>query len=1447
MLFIKVWMLLIFGLTYTSSFSQTILLDPLGDGGFDDSNDFAEMNWEVTSSTNPNRNQWVSNRGAIRGFTSRNCAYITDNTALAIPPHRYTENPARATHLFRTITVPAFETEISVDFIWAAQGQNIKDLMRIWIVPTTYTPVYGIEITPAVDRIRLGSDYSESGTWTASPTLTIPSSYAGTTFKFVIEWVNDDATVNDPPAAIDDISIISDLPPPPTNNDPCNAININSNLNCNYSTYTTIGARPTTTVPNPGCGNYLGGDVWFRTTVPAIGGIIVDTQIGNLTDGAMAIYRGSCNGLTLIACDDNSSNNGSMPQIVQTNLTPGETIYIRFWENGNNAFGSFGICVTPTPPPPNNDECSSAINLTVNPSLTCNNVTFGSTAFATPSSQPDNVVGNPDNDVWFSFVATNINHQISLLNVIPVVGSNTNLGIGVYNSPSTNCSTLNLITSINAEVLTLNGLNVGNTYYVRVYGFDPSPNSAQVNFNICVNTIPDPPTNDLCANAILIPVLPICNYETYTNAGATTSGIASPNCGDYAGGDVWFYAIADETGEITIDTQNLDMNDGAMAVYSGTDCNNLTLLDCDSNNSANGLMPSITVLGLSEGDVIYIRFWEEGNNNNGTFGICATSPITSETVSAHLECPGDPSESIFATFSCSGTTSLGNTLNGILRTSDPVARRPVIRIISTDPCEFDLSDTSNYSSINFTVTLTGRYIFNMSNPSPYFDAMGYIIVNDGNFVPGSCGSGTYIAGDDDSGSSLNPQITAILTEGVPYTLITTKFAFGNTSHVGRYRWNVLGPSGEVEWYSNETGGTPIATGATLNPVGLSGSNLPDTSTPGNYIFWVNCPGSTAPRIKAEFTIGKIWEGAVDSNWNNPNNWKPLGKPRSTDCVYIGSALYQPKLTLPGPPTPPTPGYAKNLSIGENATLELESGTAMTVTDWIDIDNTASCLIRNNANLIQVTDVASNNNTGKINMQRSVASVTNLDYIYWSSPVEVFNVTNISPGSNPYLIYKWIPTVSGNGIGNYGEWQFTNETMQIGKGYIIRGLSGTTPTPPVSLTTTEFTGTPNNGIINVPIQRGMYSGVNYPGAGSTMATALDDNWNLIGNPYPSSISAREFITVNASDIIDDASASIAGTIYLWRHLSAPSNTVGDPFYGDFGYNYNPNDYIKYNHTGSAPAGFSGYIAAGQSFFVLMDHNTSSSSESVIFNNTMRNETYRNDQFYKTVEDVEHHRIWLDLIDSNNLATSILVGYVEGATNEQDRLFDGHDLSDTNTRFYSLISEEKMAIQGKELPFNENDTVSLGVEIPQYTTYTIAINSLDGLFETTTQDIYLEDTYNGITHDLRIAPYLFTSSVGVFDDRFILRYTNQTLNIEEFEANSSISISAPQNNYIKVTSGTEIIKSVKVYDVLGRVLYNNHNINKTELIITNVSRSNGILFVKATLINGKQKTQKIVLRK
>lgn len=201
---------------------------------------------------------------------------------------------------------------------------------------------------------------------------------AGTTYYITI------STYPSPQFTPFDIDI-QYCPPAPPNDEPCNATVLAVNLgSCSYTAgYNNYSANDSEVgqpgITAPGCGTYSGGDIWYKLTVPASGVIIVDMDDnGGVSDMSMAWYTSStnnCNNLdNLVECDDFQSQNGSMAMICRTDvlcsvpgdcdqnaiLTPGETVWVRLWEDGNDVFGAFDICAyEPTPAGPPSD-CASA-------------------------------------------------------------------------------------------------------------------------------------------------------------------------------------------------------------------------------------------------------------------------------------------------------------------------------------------------------------------------------------------------------------------------------------------------------------------------------------------------------------------------------------------------------------------------------------------------------------------------------------------------------------------------------------------------------------------------------------------------------------------------------------------------------------------------------------------------------------------------------------------------------------------------------------------------------------------------------------------------------------------------------------------------------------------------------------------------------------------------------
>jgi hypothetical protein len=511
---------------------------------------------------------------------------------------------------------------------------------------------------------------------------------------------------------------------------------------------------------------------------------------------------------------------------------------------------------------------------------------------------------------------------------------------------------------------------------------------------------------------------------------------------------------------------------------------------------------------------------------------------------------------------------------------------------------------------------------------------------------------------------------------------------------------------------------------------------------------------------------------------------------------------------------------------------INSGDTMTITNGVTLPVTTvagtSLTFENTASLVQINNVQ---NVGDIIYKRNTQPMLRYDFTDWSSPVASQNLYAFSPATlgDKYYSYdsvldNWTLLAS----------QLTN--MELGRGYSIRAPQTYAITGTREVFNAVFTGVPNNGII--ASHTGLING---------------DIGCLIGNPYPSAISADNFLSAN--------NTVLEGTIYFWTH-----NTPPNP------YEYSNNDYASYNGLGgteTAPAASggplpTGFIAAGQSFHAT--GKTGVINGTVIFNNDMRvattaGATGNNVQFFrmgnKTKTAIEKSRIWLNMSNTKGEFRQTLLGYITGATNQIDKAFDGVSYSASAIDFYSICESENLVIQGRSLPFDTSDKVPLGYSSTINGNFSISIGQTDGLF--TDQDIFLEDKVTGMTQNLKNGSYNFTTVIGTFNDRFVLKYSNGatfktnllssntgTFNnsASGFDAKSNAVIVSVKNKQIKIKANQETLDKVFVYDLLGKLIYQKANIGNNEFVIKNLFTSQTILIVKTILKNSEITTDKII---
>ncbi|KAB1156892.1 GEVED domain-containing protein [Flavobacterium luteum] len=651
---------------------------------------------------------------------------------------------------------------------------------------------------------------------------------------------------------------------------------------------------------------------------------------------------------------------------------------------------------------------------------------------------------------------------------------------------------------------------------------------------------------------------------------------------------------------------------------------------------------------------------------------------------------------------------------------------------------------------------------------------------------------------------------------------------GDTKELA-YQWYVSAPAPAVtDWTALSDGGIYGGT-STIN---LSISNISGVI---NYQYYCQIRENTSTCFAATSAVKITDAGAV--TWNGVD-WRDSSNAISTPAIGKLAIINGPFNTNPNGSFD-----ACSLVVNSPYTAIISSNDYINIQYDLTVNVGGNLIVQNNGSLVQIDD--NGVNTGIISMQRTPTILRSTDYIYWSSPVSNFPVAQVSPAS--WLIYKWTPTILRPYASNFGGWLACyGDTMLPGKGYIIRGLDTVTAT--FTNDATHGSGVVNNGIINVGIERSTYNGPDYTYlSGSTTLTVNkdNDNYNLLGNPYASAIDADTFLTVNTN---------IEGHVRLWSHGTAISATNGQSFYNGFVLTYTASDYVFWNKLGpsTGPQSFNGKIAAGQGFFVTMNHSSASTTENITFNNSMRSKAYNNSNFFRTSNASKPSRIWLDITNDTGNSIRTLVGYDKEATLEKDRMYDAKINVDSNLNIYSLIDTEPQIIQGRPMPFDANDRVSLGIVIPtkslnsasSASTYKIGIAFVDGIFNKENQDIFLEDKLLNNIHDLRKEPYVFTSNSGKFDDRFVLRYKTAAFGINNYTILDNDIIIATGENQIKIKSRNENIKSILVYDVLGAETYKKNNISTKEFNIKEVKANQQTLIVKVLLENGQIVTKKII---
>lgn len=310
------------------------------------------------------------------------------------------------------------------------------------------------------------------------------------------------------------------------------------------------------------------------------------------------------------------------------------------------------------------------------------------------------------------------------------------------------------------------------------------------------------------------------------------------------------------------------------------------------------------------------------------------------------------------------------------------------------------------------------------------------------------------------------------------------------------------------------------------------------------------------------------------------------------------------------------------------------------------------------------------------------------------------------------------------------------------------------------------------------------------------SALYPGWNLVMNPHLSAVNTSGFTW----------GGGVQQVVVLWNPVTSQyqySGTLG----GLSGVTLNG---------GITP------IASGQSFFVKC---TSASTLTI----PQSAKAATSGTFFRTATEGQN-ALEIRIKNPTSKMDACLLQFVPGSQVGYEIEWDATKFTNPDLNIYTVVGNEKLAING--MPFEGDQVlVSLGFSTDYDGSHGFQFDGLN--FLNFTGDVYLRDNYtNSINQITSSDTYTFSSSIGTFNDRFDLIFSNSVTDVNQLVKSPTMVVYPNpvigDEFVVKVEESTNNMEVV-VSDLLGRV----------------VSKSNGSV-VKRPTVSGqyvvKVKTEK-----
>ena len=531
-----------------------------------------------------------------------------------------------------------------------------------------------------------------------------------------------------------------------------------------------------------------------------------------------------------------------------------------------------------------------------------------------------------------------------------------------------------------------------------------------------------------------------------------------------------------------------------------------------------------------------------------------------------------------------------------------------------------------------------------------------------------------------------------------------------------------------------------------------------------------------PFSQEAFTINTTtWTGASSNVWTLPGNWNN-GVPTSNSLVTIPEVATAPEITTA------INAEVGNLSISDTDGISILKGT-LTINGNLTINSGSQLYLESAFTGANTIDAAS------VILNGSYTSADSNKFFYFT---ETFNDNTsgwtlissptigevIDGGATGFATFNALQTSGTNyGIAPYdnsvisaNRWDYyttteiaaTNTlTMTSGKGYSVLpnsalnsdtakgnlGFKGSLPTSDITIAITDNSG------------------------------GVGNDFNLIGNPYPSFIPADNTADATNAFLNKNTAELSEATLWFWNKATSA--------------------YITVNQTSNR------FIAPAQGFFVK----SKTGGGTITFTKAMQSH-----QSSGTFNKTPNNRPEINLImTSGNSKKNTLIYFYENKTTGFDNGYDSsmfNGVSNSLAIYSQLVSNN----QGKDLAIQtlpdsnyENMVIPIGINATSGKEITFSsetINLPSGI------KVYLEDKDNNtltrldeVNSEYKITLNTNLNGIGRF---YLHTRSNSTLNTSNFDI-KNIDIFKNSLNTLRITGLQNGNATIKMFDVLGKKVH------------------------------------------